>query len=102
MYSKIVDIAIISQIKDNSVVGISGFNMATTSEYLILGLYKRYKEQGHPKNLFIISDALPAIPGRGLDQVAESLYKDENQERSFIAVFGFFPRAPEDCDRQQN
>jgi len=33
MHSKIVDIAIISEIKDNSIVAISGFNMATTPEY---------------------------------------------------------------------
>jgi len=94
MYSKIVDIAIISEIKDNSIVAISGFNMATTPEYLILGLYNRYKELGHPKNLFIVSDALPAIPGRGLDQVAESLYKDENQQfikGALLPFLGFSP-----------
>jgi propionate CoA-transferase len=94
MFSKIVDIAIVSEIKDNSIVAISGFNMATTPEYLILGLYKRYKEQGHPKNLFVVSDALPAIPGRGLDQVAESLYKDENQEfikGALLPFLGFSP-----------
>ena len=94
MYSKIVDIAIVSEIKDNSIVAISGFNMATTPEYLILGLYNRYKEQGHPKNLFIVSDALPAMHGRALDQVAEGLYKDENQEfikGALLPFLGFSP-----------
>jgi propionate CoA-transferase len=66
MFSKIVDIVTPQlDIKDNSIIAISGFNMATTPEYLILELYRRYNEQGHPKNIFIISDALPAVPGRG-------------------------------------
>jgi propionate CoA-transferase len=62
------------------VVAISGFNMATTPEYLILEMYKRYSETGHPKGVFIISDVLPAVPGRALDQVAERLYRDPAQE----------------------
>ena len=60
MFSKIADIESLCEIKDNSIVAISGFNMATTPEYLILELYKKYAEAGHPKNIFIISDALPA------------------------------------------
>ena len=36
-------------------------------------------EQGHPKNIFIISDALPAVPVEALDKVAEKLYKEPNQ-----------------------
>jgi len=81
MFSKIVDAATsLSTLKDNSVVAISGFNMATTPEYLILELYKRYSEIGHPKGIFIISDALPALPGRALDQVAERLYRDPAQD----------------------
>ena len=64
MFSKIVDAATsLLTFKDNSVVAISGFNMATTPEYLILELYKRYLDTGHPKGIFIISDTLPAIPG---------------------------------------
>ena len=81
MSSKIVDAATsLSILKDNSIVAISGFNMATTPEYLILELYKRYSEIGHPKGIFIISDALPALPGRALDQVAERLYQDPTQD----------------------
>ena len=80
MFSKIVDAATsLSTLKDNSVIAISGFNMAATPEYLILDLYKRYSETGHPKDLFIISDALPALPGRALDQVAERLYNEPAQ-----------------------
>ena len=68
MFSKIADVMItLSKIKDNAIIAISGFNMATTPEYLILELYRRYIEEGHPKSIFIISDALPASPGRALD-----------------------------------
>ena len=81
MFSKIVDAATsLLTFKDNSVVAISGFNMATTPEYLILELYKRYLDTGHPKGIFIISDTLPAIPGRALDQVAERLYYEPTQD----------------------
>ncbi len=81
MFAKIVDVATsLSTVKDDSVVAISGFNMATTPEYLILELYKRYSETGHPKGIFIISDTLPAVYGRALDQVAESLYNDSDQD----------------------
>ena len=95
MFSKIVDIATpLSDIKDNSVVAISGFNMANTPEYLILELYNQYTKNGHPKNLFVISDALPAVPGRALDRVAEKLYNDPEQEflRGVLMPFlGFSP-----------
>ena len=95
MFSKIVDIMTsLSDIKDNSTIAISGFNMATTPEYLILELYRQHNEQGHPKNIFIISDALPAVAGRGLDRVAESLYKHPNQEflrGTLMPFLGFSP-----------
>ena len=95
MFSKIVDIVTPQlDIKDNSIVAISGFNMATTPEYLILELYRRYNEQGHPKNIFIISDALPAVPGRALDQIAEGLYEHRNQEflrGALMPFLGFSP-----------
>ncbi len=94
MLSKIVDTTILDHIKDNDIVAISGFNMATTPEYLINELHKKYEEQRHPKNIFIISDALPAIPGKALDRVAEKLYKDPNQDflKGFLMPFlGFSP-----------
>ncbi len=72
----------LSCIEDGSVVAISGFNMATTPEHLILELYSLYKKTGHPRDLFIVSDALPAIPGRALDRVAEDLYREG--DRGFI------------------
>ena len=95
MMNKICDpLSVFSQIRDNCVVAISGFNLATTPEYLILELYRRYNELGHPKNIFIISDALPATPHRALDLIAESIYKDENQGflRGMLMPFlGFSP-----------
>jgi propionate CoA-transferase len=95
MFSKIVDISTsLSDVKDDSIVAISGFNMATTPEYLILELYNQYNRQGHPKNIFIISDALPAVPGRALDQISESLYKDPDQEflkGALMPFLGFSP-----------
>src|SRR6476620_6822821 len=95
MPPKIVDVKTsLCGIKDNAIIAISGFNMATTPEYLILELYRRYAEEGHPRNIFIISDALPASPGRALDQVADNLFKEPNQEflRGILLPFlGFSP-----------
>jgi propionate CoA-transferase len=95
MMNKISDPpSVFSQISDNCVIAISGFNLATTPEYLILELYRRYTEFGHPKNIFIMSDALPATPHRALDLIAESIYKDEDQGflRGMLMPFlGFSP-----------
>lgn len=94
MLSKIADIKSLYDIKDNSIVAISGFNMATTPEYLIIELYNKYAEQGHPNNIFIISDALPAVPGRGLDYIAEKLYNEPNQgflRGALMPFLGFSP-----------
>jgi propionate CoA-transferase len=95
MYNKIVhENAIFSQLKDDYVFAISGFNLATTPEYLIHELYQHYVERGHPKNIFIISDSLPATPGRALDSIAESLYHNPEQEflRGILMPFlGFSP-----------
>ena len=85
MLSKIVNINIpLSDIKDNSVIAISGFNMAITPEYLILELYHQYAKNGHPKNLFIVSDALPATPGRALDKIAKTFTR--TLSRNFLEV----------------
>ena len=87
-------ISVLSQIRDGCVIAISGFNLATTPEYLILELYRHYNEFGHPRNIFIVSDALPAAPNRALDSIAETIYKDENQEflRGMLMPFlGFSP-----------
>jgi propionate CoA-transferase len=95
MFFKAVDIStVISKIKDSSVLAISGFNMAITPEYLINALFENYVREGHPKKIFIISDALPAIPGRGLDKIAENLYKDQSQQflqGTLMPFLGFSP-----------
>jgi acyl CoA:acetate/3-ketoacid CoA transferase len=95
MMNKVTEsVSVFSEIKDNCVIAISGFNLATTPEYLILELYRHYNEFGHPKNMFIVSDALPAAPNRALDSIAETIYKDENQEflRGMLMPFlGFSP-----------
>jgi propionate CoA-transferase len=68
--------------------------MATTPEYLILELYKSYSRAGSPKNLFIISDALPAVPGRALDNVAQSIYQEPSQQflkGALMPFLGFSP-----------
>lgn len=82
MFNKVTDLSILDFIGDNSVIAISGFNMATTPEYLINELSKIYQKTGHPKNIFIISDALPAVPGRALDKIAQML--SENSDQDFI------------------
>ena len=90
MFNKIVDSnTALSTLNDNCVVAISGFNLATTPEYLILELYNRHLELGHPKNIFIVSDALPATPGRGLDYIAESF--TEMKVRTFYEEFDALP-----------
>ncbi len=95
MFNKITNSSqALSKIEDNSVVAISGFNLAVNPEYLILELYRRYEEEGHPQNLFLIAEALPAIPGRALDKVAEQLYTDPKQSflrGALIPYLGFSP-----------
>lgn len=84
----------ISEIPDGAVLAISGFNMATTPEFLIKGLYERYKSTGHPKSLFVETDALPASPERGLDAVYADMYKRDDFEfiRGLLIPFlGFSP-----------
>ena len=98
-------ISVFSQIKYDCVIAISGFNLATTPEYLILELYKCYIQSGHPKNIFIVSDALPATPRRGLDSVAERLvqrFKSEISEGNVDAFLGLFTMASKTCDWRQN
>lgn len=83
-----------NNIKDGSNVAISGFNMAITPEYLIVKLYEHYKETGHPKDLFVLADSLPGVPGRAIDYVSERLYKEEDEEFMkgiLIPYMGFAP-----------
>jgi acyl CoA:acetate/3-ketoacid CoA transferase len=95
LVSKLCDaFSAISKIRDNSVVAISGFNLATTPEYLIMEIFRHYIEFNHPRNIFIVSDALPATPNRALDSIAQAIYKDAAQEflRGMLMPFlGFSP-----------
>lgn len=94
MFPRIDDISALDQVQDNDTIAISGFNMATTPEFLINKLYSKYQRSGHPNNLFIISDALPAVPGRALDYVAQQLYNDKDQDflkGSLMPFLGFSP-----------
>lgn len=81
-------------IRDGSNIALSGFNMAITPEYLILKLYEHYRKTGHPRDLFIIADSLPGVPGRAIDSVAESIYKENDSDfikGILIPYMGFAP-----------
>jgi len=85
----------VSRIPDNAVVAISGFNAALSPFYLIDVLIQRYREIGHPKNLFIISDAIPAIPGFGLDKVGRLILEEPGQDFVRGFLLPFYGWAPE-------
>ncbi len=85
----------VSRIPDNAVVAISGFNAATAPFYLIETLLEHYRETGHPKNLFIISDAIPAIPGFGLDKVGKLIVEEPGQDFVRGFLLPFYGWAPE-------
>lgn len=84
----------LSAITDGALVSVSGFNLAATPEHLILELYGLYEQTGHPKDLFIMSDSLPAVPGRAMDAVSKALIKAKDQSfiRGIMVPFlGFAP-----------
>jgi acyl CoA:acetate/3-ketoacid CoA transferase len=94
MFNKVTDHSVLDCIADGSVIAISGFKMATTPEYLINELLKRYQRTGHPRNIFIMSDALPAVPGRAMDKVAQTLTQMSSQDfiKGMLMPFlGFSP-----------
>jgi acyl CoA:acetate/3-ketoacid CoA transferase len=85
----------VSRVPDNAVVAISGFNASTAPFYLIDTLLQHYRETGHPKNLFIISDAIPAIPGFGLDKVGKLIVEEPGQDFVRGFLLPFYGWAPE-------
>jgi propionate CoA-transferase len=92
--TKAASFSVLSSVEDGSVVAVSGFNMATTPEHLILKLFERYQKTGHPRGLFLICDALPAVPGRALDTVSERLFREGDRrflEGVLIPFLGFSP-----------
>jgi acyl CoA:acetate/3-ketoacid CoA transferase len=81
-------------VPDRSVIAVSGFNLLTTPEYLILELFNQYRRTGHPKELFFIFETLPAVPGRAFDKIAEIIYRDKDYDfmRGVLAPYlGFSP-----------
>lgn len=84
----------LGKIKDGANLAISGFNLATTPEYLILKIFEQYRKTGHPKNVFVIADSLPGVPGRGIDYVAEQIHKSDGIDflkGIMIPYMGFSP-----------
>lgn len=82
------------KIKDGSVLAISGFNAATAPFYLIEALIKYYQEAGRPRDLFIISDALPAVPGFGLDSLGRFILENPDQRLVKGFLLPFYGWAP--------
>ncbi len=80
---------VFERIGDGSVVAISGFNAATAPFYLIHALLRHYEEVGRPRDLFIVSDALPAVPGFGLDEIGRYVleHPDQRLVRGFLLPF---------------
>ena len=90
MMRKVVDVNdALDFIKDGSVIAVSGFNMATTPEYLLLKLYETYRNTGHPRDLFFVADSLPAARNRALDLVAKLMIEDNDFGfiRGFMLTF---------------
>lgn len=81
-------------VDDGSVVAVSGFNNALTPEYLLLKLYEMWERTGHPRKLFLESDSLPGVRGRGLDLVAGKLLERDGQDFISGVLMPFFGFAP--------
>ena len=75
-----------SCIRDRSTVAISGFNLATTPEDLILDLFDNYIKTGHPNKILVETDALPAAPGRALDIVFKKMFELNDYNFSLLAL----------------
>ncbi len=73
---------IVRKIPDGSTVIISGFNVSTAPEYILMELYRSYEKTGHPRDLFIESDSLPASTGRGMDLICSKIL--ESSDSGFI------------------
>jgi acyl CoA:acetate/3-ketoacid CoA transferase len=76
---RVVDVyEAVDGIKDGSIIAVSGFNMATTPEYILIKLYDAYRDTGHPRDLFFITDSLPASRNRALDLIAKRMIDDND------------------------
>lgn len=70
----------VSVIPDGAVIAVSGFNLLVAPEYLLLKLFERYKETGHPERVFLEVNPVPTAPNRILDRIMEEIYRDEEQD----------------------
>lgn len=94
VYTENQELNFLKNINDGSTLAISGFNLANTPEFLIKKLYENYKLTGHPKNLFLETDALPASVDRALDIILREMYEanDFSLFRGLLIPFmGFSP-----------
>lgn len=79
----------VQKIPDGSVVVISGFNASVAPFLLIDALLRSYASSGRPRDLFVISDAIPAVPGFGLDKLGKYILENPGQRlaRGFLLPF---------------
>ena len=94
VYTENQELNFLKNINDGSTLAISGFNLANTPEFLIKKLYENYKLTGHPKHLFLETDALPASVDRALDIILREMYEanDFSLFRGLLIPFmGFSP-----------
>jgi acyl CoA:acetate/3-ketoacid CoA transferase len=70
----------VGAVPDKAVIAVSGFNLLVAPEYLLLKLFERYKETGHPKGIFLEVNPIPTAPNRVLDRILGELYREEDQE----------------------
>lgn len=85
---------VLQQIKDGSVIAVSGFNMIATPAYLLVKLYEVYSKYGRPRNLFIIAETCPGTPGKGLDLVGRKIIEDKAYDflrGVLIPFYGWVP-----------
>nr|KJR74302.1 MAG: CoA-transferase [Thermoproteus sp. AZ2] len=93
--NKFVSVAeAIRRIPDGSAVAISGFNASTSPFLLIDALLRSYVETGRPRDLFIVSDALPAVPGFGLDKIGRYILENPDQRLARGFLLPFYGWAP--------
>ena len=79
--AKVVDAeTAVSAVPDGAVIAVSGFNLLVAPEYLLLKLFERYKETGHPKGLFLEVNPIPTAPGRVLDRILGEIYHEKDQD----------------------
>jgi acyl CoA:acetate/3-ketoacid CoA transferase len=104
-FNKVVEAeGALRQIRDGSVIAVSGFNMIATPAYLIVKLYEVYSKYGRPKNLFIIAETCPGTPGKGLDLVGKRIIEDKDRDflrGVLIPFYGWVPSIAKLVERNE-